>query len=341
MKRAIFFLLIPLFLFSENFHTQDPENCVVFIANTRNAFDAKFQCSPDSYYEYLRPFYEYFWPPEFGHGSGFLISQDGYLVTNAHVVEGTTSSMIAIENPHLEVYKAKVIGIDRRADIAVLKIESSNENFPYLSFGNSDAIRLGDPCYLIGSPHHENLRNTYTVGIISGKNRNIRRKGSIENLIQTDAASNPGNSGGPLLNSDGEVIGVLKSGFNRLEGLSFAIPSNTAQKIADQIILHGKTQEGFHGIEVKDDYKHAYEVYYFDETIGAQIVALKRNSPAEKAGVQVDDVILEVNGKYIPNSISFWNEIRLYRPDETIHLRIKRGEEILAFKFKLSFGIIL
>lgn len=179
---------------------------VVFIASETNSFDQSYGTDPWFLYEYLRPFYEYFWPTQFFSGTGFIISPEGYIVTNQHVIDQGTKTFVILRYPELRVYPAKVVGSDTRLDLAVLKIEKEVEDFPYLQFGNSDQIKSGEEVIAIGNPL--GLEFTVTKGIVSSPERNNCGLDLIEGYIQTDAALNHGNSGGPLINHHGEVIGM-------------------------------------------------------------------------------------------------------------------------------------
>lgn len=336
---SFFLINIPLKSQNINKNYQSIKPAVVFIANTHNAFDWKFNCDQDSYYEYFRPIYEYFWPPQYFHGTGFLISSDGYIVTAAHVVSEATETLIVVENPHLKLFKAKLIGTDWRTDVAVLKIDISDESeFSYLTFGNSDMVEVGDTCRILGSPLSEEYRSSLTEGIISGKDRIYWRDGGVGGYFQIDTPVNGGNSGSPLFNEMGEVIGLLRGAMRHdwVEGMAFALASNTVQSIAMQLIEHGEIAEGYHGIEVEEDFESAFDVYYFDYNEGAMISSIEDGSPAQKAGLEVYDVIHEMNGKTVSSFDFFWNQIRLFQPGEEVHLKVRRGNEDLDFTFRLT-----
>jgi len=337
---SVFLINQPLKALNLTGNYQSISHSVVFVANTENAFDQRFNCDPDSFYEYFRPFYEFFWPPIHSHGTGFLISKDGYIVTAAHVVDDATTTLIAVENPTLHLYNAKLIGSDWRSDIAVLKIESAEGvEFPYLAFGDSDIVEVGDACRLIGSPLAVDFRSSLTEGVISGKDRIFYKNGGIDGHLQTDAPSNFGNSGGPLLNINGEVIGVLRGGMSHywgFEGMAFAISSNIVQNVVDQLIEYGEISEGYHGISTEEDQESAFDVYFFDNNEGAPISSIVYGSPAEEAGLEEGDVIVEMNDKPIVTTKAFWNQIRLLRPDEEVSLKVLRENEHLDFTFKLT-----
>lgn len=313
---------------------------VVFIAAEKNPFDLSYGSDPSSYYEYLRPFYEMLWPPKFGHGSGFIVSADGYVVTNRHVIQEASSVLIALQNPDLKIYKATVIGSDPRSDIAVLKIENKDGiQFPYLKFGNSHQAKVGEQVIAVGNPINPELQSTVTMGVISAKERNNFSMDVIEGYIQTDASVNGGNSGGPLLNYNGEVIGIITwcySHYLGREGLGFAIPSHNAELIANQIISKGKVSQGYLGVELAQYIESAFDLYDFDCTDGAHILKVMANSPAKKAGLEVGDTILEINQYPITSALSLKNQVWVLEPKTTIQLKVERDGSILEMSVELE-----
>lgn len=308
---------------------------VVFVATEANSFDLSYGREP-GYYEYLRPVYEYLWPSEYGHGSGFIVSPDGYVVTNAHVVRDTTKVLIILRSQdELRVCEALRVGKDERCDVAILKIE--DESFyplPFLKFGDSKQVQLGQQVVCIGSPVLSNLESTITAGIVSGVDRN-NFDDAIEGYIQTDAALNPGNSGGPLFNAQGEVIGVVSFGLPRYEGLAFGIPSFVAESVAQQLIAHGKVSQGFLGVELEDSSETAF-VYDFDRKEGAFIVSVIANSPAAKAGLQEGDLILQINDRPIASAKSLRNQIAILEPKTSLCVTFDRDGEIMELTLELG-----
>ncbi len=225
-----------------------------------------------------------------GVGSGFIVSQDGYILTNTHVVEDASEVYVKLTDKR--EFKAKVIGSDRRTDVAVLKIEGSK--LPKLAIGDSDKIKAGEWVIAIGSPF--NLDNTVTSGIISSKARDT---GDYLPLIQTDVAVNPGNSGGPLINMRGEVVGINSQIYSRsggYMGISFAIPIDEAMRVVEQLKTSGVVSRGRMGVEVGDLSKDVAESLGLGKAQGALIVKVEPNGPADRAGIQEGDVILKFNG---------------------------------------------
>jgi serine protease Do len=240
--------------------------------------------------------------PRQGMGSGFIISQDGFVLTNAHVVAGFDDVMVKLADAKRE-FKAKVIGVDKRTDIALLKVDATG--LPVVTLGDSSKVEPGEWVAAIGSPF--GFANTITAGIVSAKGRSLPDDAYVS-FIQTDVAINPGNSGGPLLNLQGEVVGVnsmIYSGTGGYMGVSFAIPIEVALDVAKQLRSSGKVTRGRIGIGIQPLTKELAQSFKVDATSGAVVVAVEPGAPAEKAGVQVGDVVLEWNGKKIddPNEL--------------------------------------
>jgi serine protease Do len=231
-----------------------------------------------------------------GVGSGFIISDDGYVMTNAHVVEGADEVTVTLTDRR--EFKAKVLGADKRSDVALLKVEA--KNLPSLRIGDSNRIRVGEWVIAIGSPF--NLENTVTAGIISAKARDT---GEYLPLIQSDVAVNPGNSGGPLINMRGEVIGInsqiatLSGAYN---GISFAVPIDEVMRVADQIKKTGKVTRGRLGVQISEVTRDVAESLGLGRARGAEVAMVEPGGPAEKAGIKVGDIILKFNGKDIEKS---------------------------------------
>ncbi|MES2933837.1 MAG: DegQ family serine endoprotease [Pseudomonadota bacterium] len=231
-----------------------------------------------------------------GVGSGFLISADGYVLTNAHVVDGADEVYVKLIDKR--EFKAKIIGADKRTDVALVKIDSTN--LPRLILGDSDKIRVGEWVIAIGSPF--DLDNTVTAGIISAKARDT---GDYLQLIQTDVAVNPGNSGGPLINMRGEVIGINSQIYSRsggYMGISFAVPIDEAMRVADQLKANGKVTRGRIGVQIGEVTKEVAESLGLAKAQGAQVQRIEAGTPADKAGVEPGDIILKYNGIPIERS---------------------------------------
>ena len=228
-------------------------------------------------------------------GSGFIIDEKGIVVTNNHVIDGAEDIVVQVNGE--KKFKAKVIGADPLSDIAVLQIET-NEKFIPVNFGNSDKARIGDWVVAIGNPF--GLGGTVTSGIISARNRSIGLS-RYEDYIQTDASINQGNSGGPLFNMNGDVIGINTAILGRSGnvGIGFAIPSNSAKQVIDQLIEFGETKRGWLGVRIQDVTKEIAEVENLGKPRGALVASVAENSPSEKAGVKSGDIILEFDGQAI------------------------------------------
>jgi len=228
-----------------------------------------------------------------GVGSGFIVSDDGYVLTNAHVVEGADEVTVTLTDRR--EFKAKVLGSDRRSDVALLKVSATN--LPYLRTGDSSKIRVGEWVIAIGSPF--NLDNTVTAGIISAKSRDT---GEYLPLIQSDVAVNPGNSGGPLINMRGEVIGInsqiatLSGAYN---GISFAVPIDEVMRVADQLKKTGTVTRGRLGVQISEVTRDVAESLGLGKARGAEVSMVEAGGPAEKGGVKVGDIILKFNGQAI------------------------------------------
>ena len=228
-------------------------------------------------------------------GSGFIIDEKGIVVTNNHVIEGAEDIVVQVNGE--KKFKAKVIGADPLSDIAVLQIETK-EKFTPVKFGDSDKARIGDWVIAIGNPF--GLGGTVTSGIISARNRSIGLT-RYEDYIQTDASINSGNSGGPLFDMNGDVIGINTAILGRSGnvGIGFSIPSNSAKQVIDQLIEFGETKRGWLGVRIQEVTKEIADVEKLNEPRGALVASVAPNSPSEKAGVKAGDIILEFNGEKI------------------------------------------
>ncbi len=228
-------------------------------------------------------------------GSGFIIDEKGIVITNNHVIQGAEDVFVRVNGE--KNIKAKVIGADPGMDLAVLQIES-DQTFTPVKFGDSDTARIGDWVIAIGNPF--GLGGTVTAGIISARNRSIGLS-RYEDYIQTDASINQGNSGGPLFNMDGDVVGINTAilGQSGSIGIGFAIPSNSAQKVINQLIEFGETKRGWLGVRIQTVTKDIADVEKLDEPRGALVASVAENSPSDKGGIKAGDIILEFDGKKI------------------------------------------
>ena len=266
-------------------------------------------------------------------GSGFIISSDGYVLTNHHVIEDASEITISL-NDRRE-FKAKLIGSDKKADVAVLKIKSE-QDLPFLNLGNSDEVKVGDWVVAIGSPYRLNF--SVTAGIVSAKTRSVPgRETSYIPFIQSDVAINPGNSGGPLFNMDGDVVGInamIYSGSGGYMGISFTIPMNYAKEIVDQIIETGSVARGWLGVSVQEITKDLADSFELGTPRGALVGSVIKNSPAEKAGFKNGDVILEFDGKKIVYSGDLPLIVGRIKPDAKVQALIFRDkkEKIISVK---------
>ncbi len=269
-------------------------------------------------------------PPQQGSGSGVIISKDGYIVTNNHVVDAADEVTVILNNK--KSLKAKVIGKDPSTDLAVIKVEEPN--LPFLNYGNSDDVKLGQWVLAVGYPL--TLETTVTAGIVSAKYRNIginKNAGStpIESFIQTDAAVNPGNSGGALVNANGELIGInsaIASPTGSYAGYSFAIPSNIVKKIVNDMITYGNVQRAYLGvgyINLKDATPEQVSAYNLDKVEGVYINQIISESSAEKAGLKVGDYITKIQNKEIKTGPQMLEKIAQYRPGDEISIEYLRN----------------
>jgi len=263
-------------------------------------------------------------------GSGVIISSDGYIVTNNHVIDGAEKIQVTLNNN--KTYDATLVGKDPSTDIAVLKIDESN--LPAAQWGNSDLVRVGQWVLAVGNPFE--LTSTVTAGIVSAKGRNINLIGDgnsqdilpVESFIQTDAAVNPGNSGGALVNTNGELIGIntaIASKTGSYAGYSFAVPASIAQKVAIDIIEFGNVQRGFLGVQISNVTEEQAKEAGLPAVAGVYVNALNDQGAAQIAGVEVGDIILQVSGIQVNTVPQLQEQISKYRPGNKVALVIWRG----------------
>ena len=259
-------------------------------------------------------------------GSGFIIDKKGIVVTNNHVIQGAEDIIVYVNGT--TQFKAEVIGKDPYMDLAVLQIKS-DKKFQPVSFGDSDKARVGDWVVAIGNPF--GLGGTVTAGIISSKNRDIG--GRYDNFIQTDASINTGNSGGPLFDLDGKVIGIntaiISPGASGSIGIGFAIPSNQASHVIDQLLEFGETKRGWLGVRIQEVTKEIADLEKLDEAYGALVASVSENSPAYKAGVKAGDIILEFDGKKVDSMKTLPRLVAQTKVGKRVILKIWRSQKII------------
>ena len=290
-------------------------------------------------YSQMDPFLRYFFGfgngmpqqrEQQGSGSGVIIRPDGYIVTNNHVIANATEVKVTLNNN--KSYDAKVIGTDAATDVALIKIEA--EGLPTVAFGDSDKLRLGEWVLAIGSPLGEQLKGTITAGIVSAKGRSMPSNDGefkIESFIQTDAAVNPGNSGGALVNKAGELVGIntaIVSQTGAYSGYSFAVPVNIVKKIVGDLIDFGSVQRAVLGVTmtpVTDEIAKEMKLSSLD---GVYIVEVSKGGAAEKSGIKKGDVIVKIGGKKVSNASSVQERVNSYRPgDKTVVTVVREGKE--------------
>lgn len=255
-------------------------------------------------------------------GSGFLISEDGYIVTNHHVIDGADSIQISFDDKagKENTYKAELIGSDRETDLALLKIDA--KKLPFLRFGDSDAINVGEWVLAIGNPF--GLDHTVTAGIISAKGRKFRSN-PFDSFLQTDASINPGNSGGPLLNMVGEVIGINAAIIANGQGIGFAIPSNMAKDVIESLRVNKKMSRGWVGVTIQTLEEKDAKALGLPNTKGALVGDVLADNPAAKAGMQAGDVILSIDGKTVEDSGDLSRKIAAVKPGDKIAVTVWRA----------------
>ncbi|MDF2577619.1 MAG: serine peptidase [Chlamydiales bacterium] len=276
--------------------------------------------------------------PQMAQGSGFIIAEDGFIITNDHVVRDAERITVVLNDGR--EFEAKIVGQDSHTDLAVIKIEE--KDLPFISFGDSDNLDIGEWVIAIGNPFSLQLQATLTVGVVSAKGRNVDL-GNIADFIQTDAAINQGNSGGPLLNLDGEVIGIntaIASTNGGYVGIGFAIPSNIAKRVTDKLISKGNIEHGFLGVimqplqgELGEYYKEEYKL---ETPKGALVKEVLKGSPAEKAGIQQQDIIVQLDGKPVENIHSLSKYIKLLDPGTSVKIIVNRKGKLVNTEVKLG-----
>ena len=287
-------------------------------------------------YQNIDPFFRFFFGDEYsmpqqreakGSGSGVIIRKDGYIVTNNHVVDGATSIQVTLNNN--QQYDATVVGTDPATDVAIIKVEA--DNLPTIPMGDSDKLRLGEWVLAIGSPLGVQLRSTITAGIVSAKGRSMpdgSGEFKIESFIQTDAAVNPGNSGGALVNKKGELVGIntaIVSQTGSYSGYSFAVPVNIVKRVVEDLIDYGSVKRAMLGISMGTVDKKIADEMKLSSVSGVYIYEVSKGSAAEKAGLKKDDVIISIDGQKITDASSVQAKVSGYRPGDTADIAYIRN----------------
>ncbi len=271
-----------------------------------------------------------------GSGSGVIISADGYIATNYHVIKGAQNIRVTLNNK--KSYEAKIIGKDPNTDLELLKIEE--EDLANIKYGNSDDVQIGEWVLAVGNPF--NLTSTVTAGIVSAKGREInmlREQYAVESFIQTDAAVNPGNSGGALVNTNGELVGIntaIASNTGSYTGYSFAVPVNIVKKVMNDLRTHGKVQRALLGIQISDINSELALKIKTDDLEGVYVNKVFENSPAKSANIQTGDVIKSINGKKTKSIALLKEYLGQVDPNHTVHISYEREGKLLKSEIKLT-----
>lgn len=288
------------------------------------------------------PLFDFFFGPEsprppqqqrpvMGSGSGVILTTDGYIVTNNHVIDNASNVEVTLNDNR--TFKAVIVGTDETTDIALLKIEA--ENLPFMNFGNSDDLKIGEWVLAVGNPF--NLTSTVTAGIVSAKSRSInilanqQRTLGIESFIQTDAAVNPGNSGGALVNSQGELIGIntaIASQTGSYSGYSFAVPVSIVSKVVADLMEFGKVQRGILGVNIRDVNSELADELDLNTTQGVYVANVIEDSGAEEAGIEKGDIIISVNDEELTRVSELQEKISRFRPGDVVNVTaIRNGKK--------------
>ncbi len=264
-----------------------------------------------------------------GLGSGVVVSPEGYILTNFHVVDGADEIEVASNDGHK--YKATVVGSDPESDLAVLRIPTGHK-LPVITFGNSDSLRVGDTVLAIGNPF--GVGQTVTSGIVSALGRSHLGINTFENFIQTDAAINPGNSGGALIDTNGTLIGINTAIYSQSGGsmgIGFAIPVSLARTVMEQIIKNGSVTRGWIGVEMQEITPELAESFKLPNTQGALIAGVMRGAPADRAGIKPGDVLLDIAGKPVKDAQAMLGMVATLEPGKVARLKLRRaGQDITA-----------
>jgi serine protease Do len=319
----------------------DQGSTLDFTQAVAQSIDAVVHVKTKVFREYaVNPLYEFFFGeqdrsepmPILGFGSGVIISPKGYIVTNNHVIEGSDEIVVVLNDKR--EFNAELVGADPTTDIALLKVDQ--EGLTYLGFGDSDALRLGEWVLAIGNPY--NLTSTVTAGIVSAKARNINilssQEFSIESFIQTDAAVNPGNSGGALINTRGELVGIntaIASRTGAFTGYSFAVPASIVEKIVKDLMEFGTVQRAILGVTIQDVTAELAHEHGINEIEGVYVNGVRPESAAKQAGIKEGDVIISIDEVRIHSSSELQEHISKYRPGETVRVVVRRDGTLKQF----------
>lgn len=274
--------------------------------------------------------------PMKGRGSGFIVTKEGQILTNNHVVDGMEKITVSLQlsDGSKKTYPAKIVGSDPTYDLAVIKIEPDGD-LPVLELGDSDAVEVGEYVVAIGNPY--GFEHSVTVGVISAKNRSIHAQDvNFDDFLQTDAAINPGNSGGPLLDMDGKVVGINTAIIPQAQGLGFAIPVNKAKEIMGDLVNYGRVKRGWLGVSVRDITPEMAKAYGVEGTEGAMINDVFKGDPADKAGIKRGDVVISLNGEKIKNANAFVQKVRVLAPKSIARIQVVRKGKKMSFSVRLA-----
>ena len=314
-----------------------------FTFAAEKTIDCVVNVKTQSSVSYRNPIYDFFYgdryqgeeEPVLGIGSGVIITADGYIVTNNHVIENSEKVSVTLNDKR--EFQARVVGTDHSTDLALLKVDG--ENLPFISFGNSDAIKVGEWVLAVGNPF--NISSTVTAGIVSAKGRSmqiIEDNYRIESFIQTDASVNRGNSGGALVNLKGEMVGintaiVSPSGGN--VGISFAIPSSIVQKVVRDLIEYGAVQRAIIGVSITDITAELAKEKGLDALTGVYVADINENSAAKEAGIEKGDVITKINDAQVNSPSELQEMVGRYRPGDKITVTVKRKDKVKQIEVTL------
>jgi Do/DeqQ family serine protease len=322
------------------------ENTVNSVVHISSEYSIKQPAIYDQFYQYFYgPNYRNYIRPQQSTGSGVIISPDGYIVTNNHVIDHAEKITVTLNNN--KSYQAKIIGADPGTDIALLKIDA--HDLQAIPIGNSDEVKVGEWVLAVGNPF--NLNSTVTAGIVSAKSRNIHiLEGNpdknifpIESFIQTDAAVNPGNSGGALVNIHGQLIGIntaIASNTGSYAGYSFAVPVNLMQKVVADLMKYGTVQRGFLGVNIRNIDQALANELNINDLKGVYVAGLVPNGAGEQAGIKEGDIIVAINETEVNSASHLQEQVARFRPGDELSVRIKRGKEefIIPVTLKNSEG---